>query len=199
MKFLLFALAVFGVAQAAVIQPKSLVEALDKIKAAIPTDKVIAIIQSCEDDPEVKLISDYLRKEFPAVVEVLRNDPELQAFAKDMNDLGVSFDWINHLLGIWGIDPIEFGLRKDCGGWRGVYDLVQEEVTFAEIIVVISQVYDDYPEFAKVWDRISAADKTIQRLLADPKIAAVFERLAGLGVDLERVKDSMNGIFGWTL
>lgn len=205
MKFALIALALIGATAALnVPQPKGVASSIDEIKDWIPVNDIRNIIKSCEDDPEIVVLKEWLRGDvFAAAIEVAREDEDIQRFFQGLKDAGVFFDFINFLFELWGLSPITSSSRlivnpkAECGGWRGVFSKVEELMTLEELAEKINSVADKDKEFAAMMARISAGRDIMRALLDTDEWQAVIAGLTGKGVNLARIFDLLYLIFGW--
>lgn len=205
MKFALIALALIGATAALnVPQPKDVASSIDEIKDWIPVDDIINIIKSCEDDPEIVVLREWLRGDvFAAAIQVTREDEDVQRFFQDLEDAGVDFVFLNLLLTLLGLKPIQPSSRlivnpkAECGGWRGVLAKVEELMTLEELAEKINSVADKDKEFAQAIADMSAGRDIMRALLDTDEWQAVIAGLTGKGVNLARIFDLLYLIFGW--
>lgn len=207
MKFVLIALALIGAAAALnVPQPKSVSDAVDIIFDWIPTDGIQAIVQSCEDDEEIVRLKEFLRGDVAAAaIQRTRDDADIQNFFDDLKAAGVQFRIINFLFGLWGIPGIESAFssnklivgKADCGGWRGVFDQIEELMTLEALADKILEVAANDAEFGVIMGRIGDARPQLRALVDTPEWQDVIAYLTGHGVEVDRLYALLNKLFGW--
>ncbi|EEZ99678.2 hypothetical protein TcasGA2_TC002435 [Tribolium castaneum] len=180
---------------------ESLIDDFADFIKLLPVDDIKAIADKhLADDGTFAAVIIYLQgDEWAALVETIKNKPEVQDFVKYLTDAGLPVDeivaWIHNLIAnaVPGVDPDE------NGSLRPLLDEIEAILPVADLIALLNDKLQNSPDFQAFYVRISSenAHALVEEIRAIDEVQRLAQRLRDFGVKVDEVLAIVYDFLGW--
>ncbi|XP_971572.1 uncharacterized protein LOC660229 [Tribolium castaneum] len=183
------------------VAPRSLIDDFADFIKLLPVDdiKTIADKHLAEDGAFAAVITYLQGDEWAALVETIKNKPEVQDFVKYLTDAGLPVDeivaWIHNLIAnaVPGVEPDE------NGSLRPLLDEIEAILPVADLIALLNDKLQNSPDFQAFYVRISSenAHALVEEIRAIDEVQRLAQRLRDFGVKVDEVLAIVYDFLGW--
>lgn len=197
--FCIVFIGLFSATLAASTAPKSLQDDLLEFLALVPVSELKEIACRYKDDPEVKLVVEYLRSdEWAGLVAEIRDKETWKAFKDYLNNAGIDIEAVIGFIH----SIITNGFCDKTSSSKSLRDLLDELLSALPTEKIKALFYDkleNSPDFQEFFAKISS-DKSrelVEEVIALEEFQRIAAKLTELGFDLKKLKDFIYGLLGW--
>lgn len=177
---------------------KSLQDDFKDFLALIPFSELKEITCSYRNDPEVKLVIDYLRSdEWAKLVAEVREKKTWKEFKNYLNEAGVDIEaviaFIHNLI---ANGSCEKSLTRSL---RDLFDDLKAALPVDKIKALFYDKLENSPDFQDFFETISSekSRELVEEVIALDEVQRIVAKLTELGFDLKKLKDLIYGLLGW--